>query len=90
MDKFKEGIIEFLKKSTKQEDIVLEIPPNPEMGDYAFPCFNMAKTLKKNPVEIAKELAAKFPKTTLVREIKAAGPYVNFFVNNQKFNEAIL
>lgn len=90
MDKFKEGIIEFLKKSTKQEDIVLEIPPNPEMGDYAFPCFNLAKTLKKNPVEIAKDLAAKFPKTTLIKEVNAAGPYVNFFINNQKFSEAIL
>ena len=90
MDKFKEGIIEFLKKSTKQEDIVLEIPPNPEMGDYAFPCFNLAKTLKKNPVEIAKDLAANFPKTTLVKEVNAAGPYVNFFVNNQKFSEEIL
>jgi len=90
MDKFKYEIIAFLKKTTKQENIGLEVPPNPEMGDYAFPCFNLAKTLKKNPVEIAKDLAAKFSKTTLVKEVKAVGPYVNFFINNQKFNETIL
>ena len=23
----------------------IEIPPNSEMGDYAFPCFKLAKTL---------------------------------------------
>ena len=35
----------------------LETPPSPEMGDYAFPCFRLAKTLKKAPPVIAQELA---------------------------------
>lgn len=89
MDKFQEEITNFLKKEVKQE-ISLEVPPKPELGDYAFPCFNLAKILKKNPNEIAKELAAKFPKTALIKEVKATGPYVNFFINNEKLTDTVL
>ena len=41
------------------EDILplLETPPKPELGDYAFPCFRFAKTLHKSPNLIAEELA---------------------------------
>jgi len=89
MDKFKEEIIKFLKKQVKQE-INLEKPPKPELGDYAFPCFNLAKILKKNPNEIAKDLAKKFPKSNLIKEAKATGPYVNFFTDKGKLTETIL
>ena len=34
----------------------IEIPPKPEMGDYSFPCFKLAKTLKKSPIVIANEI----------------------------------
>ena len=37
----------------------IEIPPNPEMGDYAFPCFRLAKALRKAPPAIAADLAAR-------------------------------
>ena len=60
MDKFKEAIIEFLKKETKSGKIELEIPPNTDMGDYAFPCFVLAKEWKKSPNEIAEELRKSF------------------------------
>ena len=89
MDKFQEEIINFLKKKAKQE-INLEIPPKPELGDYAFPCFNLAKSFKKEPDEIAKELSSKFPKTELIKEVKVIGPYVNFFINKNKLTEVIL
>ena len=46
MDKFKEEIIKALKKEVKA-DIELEVPPKPELGDYAFPCFSLAKTTNK-------------------------------------------
>ncbi|MEK7122396.1 MAG: arginine--tRNA ligase, partial [Patescibacteria group bacterium] len=42
-----------------QLNIPLETPPTPEMGDVAFPCFTLAKKLKKSPVEIAREVAEK-------------------------------
>ena len=84
MDEFKDDILKFLKKETKLENVPLEVPPNPEMGDYAFPCFVLAKDWKKNPVDIAKELTVKFKPTKLVAEAKPIGPYINFFVNKNK------
>ena len=81
MDNFKDEIIKLLKKELKDTDIILEIPPKPELGDYAFPCFPLAKIYKKNPAEIAKELASKIGKSKLISEIKAIGPYLNFFIN---------
>ena len=87
MDEFREDILKFLKKETKLESIPLEFPPNPEMGDYAFPCFLLAKEWKKNPVDIAKELSSKFRPTKLLNEAKPIGPYLNFFVNKNKITE---
>lgn len=75
------SIISLLKKYTKLKEIKLEIPPNPNLGDYAFPCFELAKQYKKNPVEIASDLASKIKKTPLIKEIKSTGPYLNFFIN---------
>jgi len=90
MDRFKEEITDFLKKELKIEDIELETPPNPEMGDYAFPCFALSKQLKKPPVEIAKELQQKFKGTKLIREAKATGPYLNFFVSRERISETAI
>ncbi|MBI4452088.1 arginine--tRNA ligase [Candidatus Woesearchaeota archaeon] len=87
MNRFKEEIAKFLKKEANLESIELEVPPNPEMGDYAFPCFVLAKEWKKAPNEIAKELEAKFEPTKLVNEAKSIGPYLNFFVNKNKIAE---
>lgn len=94
MDIFKQHIIELLKKkvSLTEKDIssILEIPPNPNFGDYSFPCFLLAKDLKKNPIEIASELSKKFTKDSYVSKVENKGGYVNFFINKSKFNELIL
>ena len=45
--------------SEKEISSLLEIPPSVELGDYAFPCFILSKTLKKSPNEIAAEFAKK-------------------------------
>jgi arginyl-tRNA synthetase len=76
---FKANILAALKKEVKG-DIPLEVPPNPELGDYAFPCFMLAKERKKNPVQIAQELAKEL-KIKGVSRIVATGPYLNFFVD---------
>ncbi len=86
MDKFREEIVELLKEETRHENIVIETPPNPEMGDYAFPCFSLSKLYKKAPNEIANELAAKLAKRGSIKEIKAIGPYLNFFINKDKLS----
>ena len=90
MDDFKAAIIDFLKKETKLDNIELEVPPNPEMGDYAFPCFVLAKECKKSQNEIAQELSKKFKPNDLISSVKVIGPYLNFFVNKNKISEATI
>ncbi|MBI2660379.1 arginine--tRNA ligase [Candidatus Woesearchaeota archaeon] len=83
----KESIIDFLKKEINLENIGLETPPNPEMGDFAFPCYALAKVWKKSPNEVAQELSKKFKPDDLVSEVKVMGPYLNFFINKDKVSE---
>src|SRR3989338_5542441 len=90
MDEFKNTIIRFLKKEANVENIELEVPPTQEMGDYAFPCFMLAKELKKSPNEIALELSKRFKPDNLISEAKAIGPYLNFFVNKIKIAQEII
>ena len=63
-------------------------------ADLALPCFSLAKELKKNPVEIAQKLAKQFEKKIkpryLIKEIKPVGPYVNFYLDENKFSELII
>jgi len=73
-------IINLLKKQTKLKEIKLETPPSPDLGDYAFPCFQLSKKYKKSPVEIASNLAKKI-KSSSIKQVKATGPYLNFFIN---------
>lgn len=63
---------------------LLEIPPRQEMGDYAFPCFQLAKSLRKAPNFIAGELKDKLSIHEIDR-IDVMGPYVNFFLNKSVF-----
>jgi arginyl-tRNA synthetase len=86
---FEKEIIKALQKSVKG-DIVLEAPPDPNLGDFAFPCFQLAKTLKKSPVEIAKDIAKSIPMPEIVSKITATGPYVNFFLDPTKVAKALL
>jgi arginyl-tRNA synthetase len=83
MDELKQKIITLLKKHTKLKDINIEIPPDSAMGDYAFPCFVLSKKLKMSPNEIAKDLVSKINTGKFVKEVRAVGPYLNFFVDKE-------
>ena len=92
---FKQKIIKVLVKHTKLKPSeltnLIEIPPSPEMGDYSFPCFILSKKQKnKNPVEISEELAKAIKPNTIIEKIEAKGPYLNFFINKQKFAQEII
>ncbi|WP_294349578.1 arginine--tRNA ligase [uncultured Clostridium sp.] len=65
---------------------LIEIPPKPEMGDYAFPCFQLAKTMRKAPNMIAEELKSKLNSEGF-EKIENLGPYVNFFVDKGSFTK---
>ena len=90
MDTFKKHILAFLKKEAQLEEAQLEVPPNPELGDYAFPCFSLSKQFRKSPQQIAQEVAEKFHPDSFIKEAKAAGPYINFFINKEKLSEAVI
>ena len=60
------------------------------MGDYAFPTFMLAKTMRKNPAVIAQELKEKLSDVEGVREIAVAGPYLNFFIDTTALAENVL
>ncbi len=67
----------------------IEVPPNPELGDFAFPCFKLAKELRKAPPVIANELKDKL-NIDFINEIRVTGAYLNFFVDKQVFIKQIL
>jgi arginyl-tRNA synthetase len=69
---------------------LIEIPPQSNMGDYAFPCFQLAKTMRKAPNMIAADLAGKFTTDNIVGKVEAAGGYLNFFVNKGEFIKTVL
>ncbi len=79
-------IIEELKKrwpSVPPEIIetAMEVPKDRKLGDLAFPCFRLAKELRKAPPLIAQELAAQLGTDEVIEKAQAVGPYVNMFVN---------
>ncbi|MCB9359187.1 arginine--tRNA ligase [Candidatus Woesearchaeota archaeon] len=88
MDSIKEQIISTLKDVTGLDEIRLEVPPNPEMGDFAFPCFPLTKQLKKAPTEIAKDIQKGIKIKNV--EAKVIGPYINFFIDKSILAEQII
>ena len=69
----------------------IETPPDDKMGDYSFPCFRLAKELKKAPQMIAQELADKIQVDPAVfSKIEVVGGYVNFFVKPEVISRSVL
>lgn len=84
--------LEIAKKISSMTDMevekaleLMEIPPQPNMGDYAFPCFQLAKVMRKAPNMIARDLSQKVEKDHIVEKAEAAGGYLNFFINKEEF-----
>ncbi|MFH1641635.1 MAG: arginine--tRNA ligase [Nanoarchaeota archaeon] len=86
---FKDQIIRLLEKETGVKGLNLSIPPDPALGDYAFPCFALAKQLKNDPIKIAADLSKKI-KSPIISSIEVKGPYLNFFVNKTSLSSIIL
>ena len=80
-----------LKDDLSQEEIynLLEKPKQEEHGDIAFPTFQLARIFRKNPNEIATDLASKF-NDQLIKEVKVVGPYVNFYLNRKIISKSVI
>ena len=91
---FKQIIAEKISKASEisENEIYsyIEIPPNSEMGDYAFPCFKLAKALKKAPPVIAGEFKEKIELDENIEKVEIAGGYLNFYINKLKLAETVL
>lgn len=86
---FKKEIAEIIAKSLEgltEDEIksMIEIPQDQSMGDYAFPCFRLAKTMRKAPNLIAAELAEKLQGEQLFSEVSPVNAYVNMFVSREE------
>ena len=68
----------------------IEVPPNTELGDFAFPCFKLAKELKKAPPMIANELKEQLSEDEVISKIDVVGGYLNFFINKSAFVKNVL
>lgn len=89
MINFKEEIAKILERelSISLEDILkmIEVPQDKTMGDYAFPCFRLAKEMHKAPNLIAEELANIIKEDELFDDVKQVNAYVNMFVSKDIF-----
>ena len=86
---FKKEIAEIIAKNLEgltEDEIksMIEIPQDQSMGDYAFPCFRLAKTMRKAPNLIATELAEKLQGEQLFSEVSPVNAYVNMFVSREE------
>ena len=95
MQDFKIEIANCLKEKIEDltlEEIValIEVPPNKEMGDFAFPCFKLAKVFRKAPNMIAADLAENIEAKGAISKVMPLGGYVNFFVNKSQLAETVI
>lgn len=64
---------------------MLEYPPNPELGDLALPCFKLAKSLRKNPMQIAEELATRLEALNEIESATPTGGFLNIRLRKTSF-----
>ena len=90
---YKRYISEKLKiEGMSAEEIygLIALPPTSDMGDYALPCFKLAKTLRKSPVAIAETLKENFPIDGVISEVSAVNGYLNFKVDKTSLTRQVL
>ena len=95
MIQLKEEIAKKIQEATglEKEELqsYIEIPKDETMGDYAFPCFRLAKELKKAPPVIANELKEKLDlDSNIISKVEVAGGYLNFSINRQTLTKEVL
>lgn len=69
---------------------MVEMPADCKLGDYAFPCFKLAKVLRKAPTAIAKDIAEKINKSEIFEKVECVKAYVNIFVSRDVFTSDTL
>ena len=87
---YKDYIIKLVKEIIGDKNVVVEIPPKKEMGDYSVPCFSFKDDVNKNPLEIANKIKENISdEDGIFASVKTMGPYVNFYLNYDKASNII-
>lgn len=90
---YKKVVAERIKKCVDLDletiERLIEIPPRAEMGDFAFPCFQLSKTMRKAPQMIAEQIKNEIDKVGF-EKVENAGPYLNFFLDKGVFVRSVL
>ena len=95
---FKQEIAEYIEKVVDIEknelEKYIEKPKDTTNGDYAFPCFRLAKQLKKAPQIIAEDIKEKIEsdieKSKEIEKVEIVGGYLNFYINKNLITEEVL
>lgn len=94
MKNFKQIIAKQISKTieinAKELEVYIETPKDSKNGDYAFPCFRLAKELRKAPPAIASEIKEKLEPVEEIEKVEVAGGYLNFFINKSTLAEEVL
>ena len=83
-------ISKIIEINEKELESYIETPKDSKNGDYAFPCFRLAKELRKAPPAIASEIQEKIELTDEIEKVDVAGGYLNFFINKATLAEEVL
>ena len=85
------NISEVVNIDEKELESYIEIPKDTNNGDYAFPCFRLAKELKKAPPMIANEIKEKIQiDGTVIEKVEVVGGYLNFYIHQEQMVEEVL
>lgn len=76
--------------TAEEINTLIEIPPKPELGDFAFPCFRLAKTMKKAPQMIAADIKDALGDVDFLEKIDVQGAYLNFYINKSIYVKTML
>jgi arginyl-tRNA synthetase len=94
MNEVIQAIAEFISRETdlpvEEVEKGIEIPRDPKWGDYAFPCFSLAKIRRKSPKALAQEISGKFQPGELLTECATEGAYLNFRIRRNAWAEKVL
>jgi len=95
MTNFKSEIAQAIAKvaeiDEKEIESYIEVPKDTNNGDFAFPCFKLAKTLKKAPPAIAEEIKDKIEiDNEKITKIDVVGGYLNFYINKNILTKQVL
>ena len=90
-EKIAEKLGEIVEIDKKELLSYIEVPKDNKNGDYSFPCFRLAKELKKAPQIIADEIKEKIDlEGTGIEKVEVIGGFLNFFVNKNEIAKEVL